>query len=308
MLKILYLSPIGKKIDLFFDPDGTQPYDMDTISDRVIKGIKEKTKEVEITLLTNFLKDDKTIPVEDVSEFDLYICDLTTSNPNVTHYAGVAEGMGKPVIYICSNDSSIPTTMMGVDKKLLRYSLASLDNEFKHALGKLINLVSDDLKSFMSKSIKQPKMPKAFISYSHKDKAYLDRLMVHLKPLVKKGVIDVWVDTKIKAGEQWQKEIEKALDNSNISILLISADFMASDFIVDNELPPLLSKAEVNGTRILPVIVSPCRFSREPSLSRFQTINLPDNPLSSMDEDRREVNYDKLAADIEKSLAEFSST
>jgi hypothetical protein len=119
---------------------------------------------------------------------------------------------------------------------------------------------------------------------------------------MKKGLIDLWVDTKIKSGDQWKKEIENALKESSIAILLISADFMASDFIIDNELPPLLSRAEVDGTTILPVIVSPCRFSREPTLSRFQAANSPSEPLSSLTEDEKEKIYDQLAHDIERSI------
>jgi len=141
---------------------------------------------------------------------------------------------------------------------------------------------------------------KAFISYSHQDRTYLDRLMVHLKPLMRKGLLDVWVDTRIKTGDRWQEAIQNALENSSIAILLISADFMASDFIVDNELPPLLSRAEVKGTKVLPVVLSPCRFDRDPMLSRFQSANPPDRPLSSMSHDEREAVYDRLMSDIEK--------
>ncbi len=53
--------------------------------------------------------------------------------------------------------------------------------------------------------------------------------------------------TKIKAGDKWKEKIERALEKSAIAILLISADFLASDFIVDNELPPLLKSAEGKG-------------------------------------------------------------
>lgn len=119
---------------------------------------------------------------------------------------------------------------------------------------------------------------------------------------MKKGLVDIWSDKKIKTGDQWKVEIETALTESSISILLISADFMASDFIIENELPPILAKAEVKGTKILPVIVSPCRFSREPSLNRFQAANSPNEPLSGMSDVQREVIFDQLASDIERSL------
>lgn len=143
------------------------------------------------------------------------------------------------------------------------------------------------------------KAKKIFISYNHKDHEYLDRLMVHLKPLEKKGLIDTWVDTKLQAGDKWKSEIEMALKSARVGILLISADFLASDFIVDNELPPMLRAAEGNGTLIVPVILKSCRFTREKSLREFQSINSPDEPLCLMDENERELIYDMVAQRIE---------
>ena len=145
-----------------------------------------------------------------------------------------------------------------------------------------------------------------FISYSHKDNEYLERLMVHLKPLQKKGLIDIWVDTRLLAGEKWKKEIEDALKVARVGILLISADFLASDFIVDDELPPLLQSAEEKGTLILPVILKPCRFTREVTLREFQAVNPPDEPLSFLDENGKELVYDTIAQRIEEAFPEDS--
>src|SRR5919206_3866920 len=122
---------------------------------------------------------------------------------------------------------------------------------------------------------------KVFISYSHADQDWLDRLQRHLKPLVREGRLDYWDDTHIRPGDDWQQEIRTALDTAQVAVLLISADFFASDFIDENELPPLLDAAKVKGVRILPVILSPSRFARNPSLARFQAVNTPDRPLSA---------------------------
>ncbi len=142
-----------------------------------------------------------------------------------------------------------------------------------------------------------------FISYSHKDTEYLERLMVHLKPLERQGIVDTWVDTKIVAGNKWKQEIEKALKKARVAILLVSADFLASDFIVDNELPPLLKKADEEGTTILPMVLMPCRFARDQNLREFQAINAPDEPVGLMSENEREVIYDAVAHRIERLLA-----
>lgn len=87
-------------------------------------------------------------------------------------------------------------------------------------------------------------MTTAFISYSHKDNRWLSRLLVHLQPLERTGLIDLWADTRIKAGEDWIKQIDPALAKARVAVLLVSADFLASDFIVSKELPTLLQKAK----------------------------------------------------------------
>ena len=300
-MKILYLSPANVKMEFTSKPGDNKIFDLGSTSKLIMDGIKDKFEDIDITLVKDLVDENPIISNETLNDFDLLICDLTTRNSNVMYLAGQAEGIGKHIIYFVSNESICPVSLN--HKRILKYSDASLNNEFKDELNQLISMVKKNPLDFSNSPEKTITKPKAFISYSHKNRTYLERLMVHLKPLTKKGLIDVWVDTKIKTGDQWEKEIEKALTESSIIILLISADFMASDFIVDNELPPLLSKAEVQGTKILPVIISPCRFSREKSLSRFQAANSPNEPLSAMSEDEREIIYDKLASEIEQSLA-----
>ena len=134
-----------------------------------------------------------------------------------------------------------------------------------------------------------------FVSYSHRDNTWLKRLQTHLKPLVRSGIIDLWDDTRIKTGGDWRKEIEMALDFAKGAILLISADFLASYFIVNNELPPLLARAEQQGCRIVPVIVSPCLFEATPELNRFQAVNAPSRPLTAMKEHEQEKVLVKVA-------------
>src|SRR4051794_27299185 len=95
---------------------------------------------------------------------------------------------------------------------------------------------------------------KVFISYSHAAKEGLERLKPHLKPLVREG-LDCWDDTHIRPGDDWKQEIQNALDTTQIAVLLISANFFASDFIDENELPPLLAAAQAKGVCILPVII-----------------------------------------------------
>jgi nucleotide-binding universal stress UspA family protein len=140
-----------------------------------------------------------------------------------------------------------------------------------------------------------------FISYSHADAEWLERLQKHLRPLQRQGV-DVWDDTRLRAGERWREEIREALAATKVAILLISADFLASDFIVTNELPPLLKAAEEDGATILPLIISPCRFTRMESLSRFQAVNDPAKPLVQMRRANREKVLDDVTRAVEDAL------
>ena len=145
-----------------------------------------------------------------------------------------------------------------------------------------------------------------FISYSHKDKRWLDRLRVHLKQLEDKGVIDPWDDTRIKTGEKWRDEIKRAIVSAKVAVLLISADFLASDFISKNELPPLLAAEQTRGLIILPVIVSPSRFAQTESLSSFQAINPSLKPLNGITKSKQEELFVKLTLEIEAALTNLS--
>ena len=143
---------------------------------------------------------------------------------------------------------------------------------------------------------------KLFISYSHKDTWALERLQVFLKPLEREGLVDRWDDTRLRTGQRWKEEIRQALESARVAILLISQDFLASDFISEDELPPLLAAAESEGVVIMPVILKPCQVRRYPELTQFQMVNSPDSPLSAMNETDQERLWLKLSEDIERTL------
>ena len=133
-----------------------------------------------------------------------------------------------------------------------------------------------------------------FISYSHTDKCFLEELTVFLRPLKYRVYLDIWEDTKIKVGQHWRAEIENALRQSIIGILLISPDFLASDFIEKYELPVLLGKAEKNQCIILPVIISTSLYNKL-ELSKFQAVNDPEIPLDKVDKSERGQTWMKVA-------------
>jgi hypothetical protein len=143
----------------------------------------------------------------------------------------------------------------------------------------------------------QVKRVRIFVSYSHRDARWLDRLRVHLKPLEREGLIDLWDDTRIRAGSLWREQVDAALDSARVAVLLISGDFLASDFIADNELPPLLEAADRDGCRIMPLLVQPSLFEQT-QLSRFQAVNRDGSALGELPAADQEKILVRLAKEI----------
>lgn len=166
-----------------------------------------------------------------------------------------------------------------------------------------VRLVSRHLAARYGRSRLEPSPPSIFVSYAHEDVAYLDRLAVHMRPLVREGLIDRWDDRRIRVGDRWQAEISAALERSAAAVLLVSADFYASDFIIEDELPPLLAAAKRRGVRIYPLIVSFCRYRRDDRLAAFAAHNDPAEPLAALPAWQRDAVYDSLTAEIERDLS-----
>lgn len=232
---------------------------------------------------------------EEIKKADVIITDVTNANPNVMYEFGFAQSLEKPVITICQKGEPIPFDLSR--RPILLYDRLRLKETLLRHLKSYFATQNFEQFIYTQKtaSLKELEAKTVFVSYSHVDIQYLNRLKVHMRPFEKNGHIDLWADTKIKVGEKWKLKITNALNKAAIAILLISADFLASDFIIDNELPPLLKAAEEKGTLILPVIVKPCRFTKDQNLSQFQAVNDPSFPLSRMDESDKEDIYVKIA-------------
>ena len=145
-------------------------------------------------------------------------------------------------------------------------------------------------------------MSTVFISYSHKDKDLLGPMVAQLKALEQAGLLDVWVDTRIDAGEKWYADIEGAMQRAAVAVCLISEHFLASDFCNKEEIPFLLKRAEVVGLLIIPVLLSDSpwyahRWVEErqmvPGEGQSVRTHFPNNPAAVFSKVAKRI-YDKL--------------
>ena len=140
-----------------------------------------------------------------------------------------------------------------------------------------------------------------FLSYSHndRDRQWVERVRVHLKATFYDQNLNIWDDTRIPSGARWHEEIKTALAGTKVAVLIISADYLASDYIRTHELPSFLLAAESEGAVIMALIGSSCSLTGgASSLQDIQFVNPLDRPLDGIPPDEQERYFNKLARDI----------
>jgi len=118
-----------------------------------------------------------------------------------------------------------------------------------------------------------------FFSYSHRDEVLRDELARHLKNLEREGMIRTWHDRRIDAGREWEGEISENLEKADIVLLLISSDFIASDYCYDREMTRALELHDAGETRVIPVILRPMDWQTE-RLARLQALPTDAKPVT----------------------------
>ena len=145
--------------------------------------------------------------------------------------------------------------------------------------------------------------PTVFICYSRDDKRLKDRVEKHLCVLGKLGLLEVWHDQRIGAGQDWLLEIQNAMQRARVAILLISHNFLTSDFILGEEVPNLLKRREEEGLKIVPVLLSQCVWAAAGWLAAMQIRPDPKRPLKSLKGDKLDDALTKIVEEVRGLLA-----
>ncbi len=119
---------------------------------------------------------------------------------------------------------------------------------------------------------------KIFLCYAHEDEMLLKQLKKHLKPLERQGLIEIWYDREIKAGTVWKHEISQHLNDAQIILLLVSPDFINSEYCYGTELKRALERHESGGARVIPVIGRPVYW--QGILGHLQTLPRDGIPIT----------------------------
>jgi hypothetical protein len=144
-----------------------------------------------------------------------------------------------------------------------------------------------------------------FISYSHRDHAFLERLLVHLALLNRQGLITTWTDREITAGDRWRGQIHERLNSAGVVLALVSADFLASEYCHDIEMRRALERDAAGEARVIPIVVNPCAW-RDSPLGELQA--LPPSGLAISLWPSTEDAFDKTRAGIQRAIEVMTRT
>lgn len=138
-----------------------------------------------------------------------------------------------------------------------------------------------------------------FYSYAHKDEPYLERLHIHLSMLRREGFLTTWYDRQIVAGTDWTQAIDTHLEQAAVILLLVSPDYLASDYCYAIEMQRALQRHDAGVTRVIPLLLRPCDWSRAP-FARLQC--LPRGGLAITLWDNEDLAWSDVTAGIRKAI------
>jgi TIR domain len=148
----------------------------------------------------------------------------------------------------------------------------------------------------------KPEPVSMFISYAHEDEPLRSELQKHLSLLQRQGLISTWQDRQITAGTKWAQEIDEHLKSASIILLLVSADFVASDYCYGVEMQRALDRDKAGQARVIPIIVRPCDKKDAP-FAHLQA--LPTDTRAITTWNNRDAAWTDVATDIRRVIEEL---
>jgi hypothetical protein len=152
-------------------------------------------------------------------------------------------------------------------------------------------------------SIEAVRPIEVFYSYSHKDEDLRNELEAHLALLRREGSITGWHDRKIGAGTEWKNSINEHLESARVILLLISSDFLASDYCYDIELKRAMERHNSGEARVIPIILRSCDWASAPFV-KLQALPKNAKPIKSWDD--RDEAFTDVAAGIREAIADIN--
>ena len=149
-----------------------------------------------------------------------------------------------------------------------------------------------------------PERRHVFLSYTRVDRPWVDRLQQMMTPLLRQGDqrLRLWDDSQIEPGAKWRAAIETALAEAKVALLLVSDAFLASEFVMNEEVPKLLAAAEAEGVRVLWVSLSPSLVEHTP-IHEYQAVLPSDQYLEELSKPQQQRALKTIAESIRDALA-----
>ena len=203
-----------------------------------------------------------------------------------------AERFGVPLFVY--GPSAAPAAMQALEIDLLNYLNSALSGLFHTP-------IRHEEPSPMSPATTRTKV---FISYAREDDAARLALRKVLKNLERKGVLEVWDDCCLNTGDDWRKGIDSALTSCRVAFLLLSNDFLASDFIHDVEMPRIFERLESSDSLwVYPILIGGCDWEGEALLKARQVKRYNDKPFNSVSKPEQDEAIAEVAKEIRERLA-----
>lgn len=172
------------------------------------------------------------------------------------------------------------------------------DERFRSALNIEPNKAS--IKKNPSENLSSPLL--ILISYAHEDSDWLTELKKNLKPFIRVSSMKVWDDTAIPVGSDWKLKIMNTISSTKAAVLLVSHNYLDSDFIYEVELPAIFDAAKEGHLKILWFTLDSCAYDKISLLVKCQALAKPDQPLVNLNEADKQTRFVDICRKIEEAL------